>query len=362
MARKLRVGFMCAHDPYDRTAFSGTPSYMLDALSRLPDVDLEVMGPWRPGFAGRVLRKLRRKLGLRVQPPTAAQVRGLDWVITPVSSHLVAGRSAGRFVHITDATPQFLREFYNSSIGPKADADEARAIDQAALVVYSSEFMAARAVTEFGARYSSRIHAISFGLNLATLPPVPASKPPAAPLRLLFVGLDWQRKGGETALAAVTELNRRGIHARLTVIGSNPEGLSGHADVEVIPFLNKQNPEDYARLTKAFADAHFFLLPTRADCTPMVVAEANAYGTPVLISAIGGIPSLVSTGDNGVLMPPDAVGADYADQISALIADRAAYDALCARSYAWCRDHLTWDAWARSLVSLLRDDSASGHV
>ncbi|WP_164885806.1 glycosyltransferase family 4 protein [Paenirhodobacter populi] len=356
MSDRLRLGFLCAHDPYDRNSFSGTPSYMLDALQRCGSVELRVLGPWRPGLWGRILRKLRKRMGAKVGVPRASEMAGLDWVIIPVSSHLVAAHPEGApgFVHVTDATPQFLRDFYNYDIPPESDKGEAAAIGHAAKVIYSSDFMARRAISEFGAQYAPRIHAVSFGLNLETLPPPPEPKPAPQPfLQLLFVGRDWQRKGGDVALAATEALNRRGIPTRLTVIGCDPGGLDGRADIEVIPFLDKNRPEDYARLTRAFAEAHFFILPTRADCTPMVVAEANAYGTPVLISDIGGISSLIEPGQNGEMLPPDADGNAYADRIAALIADPQAFEALCASSYAWCRDHLTWDAWANDIVKTL---------
>lgn len=361
MTRALRIGFLCAHDPYDRSSFSGTPSYMLDALQRLSGVDLRVLGPFRPvpfgAFGRRVMRRLRRWRGGIDILPSAHEMAGLDWIVVPVSSGLVARRPEGvtaRFALVTDATPQFLRDFYGQTVPPEADATEAAAIRNADLVVYSSQYMADRALAEFGAEAADRVRAVSFGLNMDRLPPPPAPKPDPAPLRLLFVGRDWERKGGDIALAATEELNRRGIATRLTVIGVEPAAVRGHPFVDLPGYLDKNDPEDYRRLNEAFREAHFFILPTRADCTPMVVAEANAHGTPVLITDTGGIPSLVTPGANGVLMPPDADGAAYADRIAALIGDLPAWRAMCDSSYAYCRDNLTWDAWAQSLLVLMR--------
>ena len=57
-------------------------------------------------------------------------------------------------------------------------------------------------------------------------------------------------------------------------------------------------------LYRAFAESHFLVLPTQADCTPLVIAEANAFGVPCLVSVLGGLPTLVQDGQNGRLYPP----------------------------------------------------------
>lgn len=357
----MRVGFLCAHDPYDRSSFSGTPSYMLDALLRCSDVTVKVLGPWRqvPGgaFGRQALRRLRQwRGGDGPALPSARAMEGLDAIIVPVSSDLLAAMPAGTppLIHVTDATPQFLRDFYSYTVPETADATEARVIAKSALVLYSSQFMADRAVAEFGAEHAGKIGVVSFGLNMDSLPPPPGPKGAPEPLRLLLVGRDWHRKGADIALAATEALNARGISARLTVIGCQPPDGKAHPLLDLPGYLDKNNPDDYRRLTRALTEAHVFILPTRADCTPMVVAEANACGTPVVISAIGGIPTLVSEGVNGALMPPEADGAAYAERIASLLADRSAYDALCSTSHAWCRDHLTWDAWARDTLARIR--------
>ena len=119
--------------------------------------------------------------------------------------------------------------------------------------------------------------------------------------------------------------------------------------------FDKNDPAAEDRLNRLFAEAHLFVLPTRADCTPMVVAEANAWGTPVLITDTGGIASLMaSEGGNGRMLAPEAGPEDWAGAIRALAADPAAYAALCRTSFDHARARLTWEAWARDLVAYLR--------
>jgi glycosyltransferase involved in cell wall biosynthesis len=186
------------------------------------------------------------------------------------------------------------------------------------------------------------------------------------PLRLAFVGKKWERKGGDIALDALRWLRGRGIDARLTILGSrppgyvDPEGADGpgtegelEPGVAVIPFLNKNRPADAARFDAVLAAAHLLILPTRADCTPMVVAEANAFGAPALATDVGGLGTLISPGENGWLLPEAARGPEWGARILETMADPAAYGALRARSLAVYRDRLTWDAWSEGVLAIV---------
>ena len=291
MDDRLKIGFFCAHDPYDRRSFSGTPSYMLDALGRRDDIVLRVLGPYRRGYRGKLLSAWRRWRKTPLRGPEAGAVKGLDWVIVPVSSRFIPerrGAAGPKFVHVTDATPQFLRDFYARPTSRQADLVEQTALERADLVVYSSGYMAGRALAEFGGADAAKIHAISFGLNLDALPPPPGAKPPPDPLKLIFIGKNWQTKGGIIAAEANEILNRRGIASELTVIGGRPDDPSRYGNARFLGYLDKGRAKDYRLLTRSLSQAHLFVLPTQADCTPMVVAEANAHGVPAVIRQAGG--------------------------------------------------------------------------
>ena len=57
------------------------------------------------------------------------------------------------------------------------------------------------------------------------------------------------------------------------------------------------------------------LFPTRADCTPIALCEAAAYGIPVVAADVGGISSIV-TPNTGRLMPATSTPEDYAELCS----------------------------------------------
>lgn len=64
-----------------------------------------------------------------------------------------------------------------------------------------------------------------------------------------------------------------------------------------------------SELFQEYADADVFVLPSRSEGTPRVLVEARAFGCPVVATRVGGIPSSVAEGRDGLLVPPDDVTA-----------------------------------------------------
>jgi glycosyltransferase involved in cell wall biosynthesis len=351
--RTLRVGFLSPHNPHDATAFSGTAHHMAKALSREEGLEVAIIGNHRPlGAADRLFRRLRRHAGFSFDPREA---EGLDIVLGLSATAELARlseRSDVPYVHATDATPVFLRDVYGWNVPREADLREARVVRRAALTLYSSQYMATRAVAELGAE-AGRIAAVPFGANLNPLPEAMPDKPPQDPLRLLWVGSSWERKGGAMALAAFEGLRWAGRAVRLDLAGEVPRNLRLPPGATRAGYLDKTRPLEAARLSLLFSEAHLFVLPTRADCTPMVIAEANAHGTPVLVTDTGGVGALVE-GRNGRMLPSGADPADWAAAIDEMTADRAAYAALSRSSFEHAVNTLCWDAWARQATTLLR--------
>jgi glycosyltransferase involved in cell wall biosynthesis len=312
-----------------------------------------IIGNHRPlGAADRLFRRLRRHAGFSFDPREA---EGLDIVLGLSATAELARlseRSDVPYVHATDATPVFLRDVYGWNVPREADLREARVVRRAALTLYSSQYMATRAVAELGAE-AGRIAAVPFGANLNPLPEAMPDKPPQDPLRLLWVGSSWERKGGAMALAAFEGLRWAGRAVRLDLAGEVPRNLRLPPGATRAGYLDKTRPLEAARLSLLFSEAHLFVLPTRADCTPMVIAEANAHGTPVLVTDTGGVGALVE-GRNGRMLPSGADPADWAAAIDEMTADRAAYAALSRSSFEHAVNTLCWDAWARQATTLLR--------
>lgn len=348
--QSLTLGFLTPHNVHDSCAFSGTAHHSMHALARAGGVELRLLGNHRPpGLGNRLTRRLGRKTGGSV-PPGPTDLTGLDVVVGLVATGLLDRLPPGMpFLHVTDATPGFLRHAYGWNIPEEADADEARVARRSIAPVYSSRWMADRAKRELGL---DRAHALPFGINLA--PATPMAKPPLRPIELLFVGADWTRKGGEIALAAFHHLQDQGVPAHLTCVGRIPEHVRRVPGVTVTGFLDKTRPRHARRLCDLYARAHLLVLPTRGDCTPMVIAEAMAHGTPVLATDTGGIAEMIGRGGAGRTLPLTASPETWARSIAEMTADAGAYgwmsDAASDRAARY-----SWDVWAEGIARLARE-------
>src|SRR5207237_528449 len=91
--------------------------------------------------------------------------------------------------------------------------------------------------------------------------------------QLVFLGVDWLRKGGETLVATIEELNRSGLKANATVIGCDPGGLPvGRFTIH--KFLDKRRAEHFARFVSIMTSSHFLFLPSRAEAYGQAFCEA----------------------------------------------------------------------------------------
>ena len=115
--------------------------------------------------------------------------------------------------------------------------------------------------------------------------------------RLLFVGGDFERKGGSVLLRAF----RDGLSGRCELdIVTNHEAVPGVEGVRVHRGLTPNSPV----LRRLFRDSDLFVLPTLGDCMPMALIEAMASGLAVVATNTGAIPELVLDGVTGILIPP----------------------------------------------------------
>lgn len=143
-----------------------------------------------------------------------------------------------------------------------------------------------------------KITPLSPGVDIDLYRPDPAAKPKDGTVRLLFVGGDFARKGGDLLLR----------WARETRIATPWElHIVTRSDVPDMPHVvvHRNLSNNSAELVRLYQQSDVFVLPTRADCYSLVALEAMACGLPVMISRLGGIPEIVQDQQTGYLIDPD---------------------------------------------------------
>src|SRR4029077_12725070 len=143
---------------------------------------------------------------------------------------------------------------------------------------------------------------------------------------LLFIGADWDRKGGPTVLAIKHELDSREIPCELFLVGNCPKDLPIQHDIHVLGRLDKSDEDQLLELCRLYEAAHFFVLPTSAEAYGIVFSEAQAFGCPSLTYSVGGTPTAVLNDVTGFTLPLGAGAKDFAEYICSLVSQPQQYE------------------------------------
>ncbi|BCS95200.1 hypothetical protein DSLASN_08320 [Desulfoluna limicola] len=373
-APTLRIAVASPGDPFDRRTWSGSTFFMVKALEKYVG-SVTWIGPL--SIPGQVWKKrlatIRYRItGLRRYPERTLEASRFlaqridkrlsedqfDLLFAPAASVEVAHlKNSIPIVYISDATFALMQEVYPifSSLGETASATEHHieqaVIDRADLLVYPSHWAAHSALDAYGAD-RKKIRVVPFGANLDTPPgrDDALGRSVNGTLEMLFLAKEWERKGGDIAFETLVNLTEGGVDARLTICGTEPPSSFRHERMIVIPYLNKNIPEERNRFQAILSQSHLLLLPTRAECYGIVFCEAAAYGLPVFAKDVGGIGTIVENGVNGHLLPADADGTDFARLIKDTTLDPTTYMRLNAESRRRYEEHLNWDTWGKTMA------------
>lgn len=145
---------------------------------------------------------------------------------------------------------------------------------------------------------SERVKCVGAGSNVV-IDDSTFTVPEYASKQILFVGRDWERKGGPDLVAAFRRVRKQIPDAALVIAGCSPDvGGSG------ITVLGDQLP---AQLSLLFSQSAVFCMPTRVEPFGIAFVEAALHGLPVVGTSVGAVPDLVHDGKSGYLHAPHDV-------------------------------------------------------
>lgn len=138
-----------------------------------------------------------------------------------------------------------------------------------------------------------RVDVLPPGVDLALWRPM--QKQETGPLRVLFVGGDFERKGGQTLLRAFDSLppGETELHLVTRTVMPNAPGL------KVYNNLQPNSPE----LIALYQQCDVFVLPTGAEAFGIAAVEACAVGLPIIATRTGGLSDIVVHEETGYFIP-----------------------------------------------------------
>ncbi|MFZ2314496.1 MAG: glycosyltransferase family 4 protein [Gammaproteobacteria bacterium] len=376
----MRIAYTTIFDARDVHAWSGTPTYMSQAFSQ-EGVAVDYIGSLKqtlsPFFK---VKQLWNKYiaGERESPrfnPTvlksysmqvAEQLNHLsvDAVVSPLINPIAYLDCKQPIVLWTDALYSALTGFYSPTSAPtsislaQGNRATAECLSRCKLAIFSSDWAARSAIELYGANRDA-VKVVPFGANIDSYPSYEEvcqliNRRSKDKIKLLFLGKEWERKGGDTVLAVARTLHEAGHAVELTIVGCMPPEPSP-SYVTCLGFISKHEQEGKEHIRQLLSETHFLFVPSRAEAYGIVFCEANAFGVPCLTTYIGGIGTVVRDNVNGMTFGLYASVMDYVNYIVGLMQNRAAYNELALSAYHEYESRLNWKVSVREVKRLIEE-------
>lgn len=378
----MKLAYITNYDSTDLHAWSGLGNRILKSLEGA-GFEVIVVGNIKEGYIERIFTSSKKifykifksKIYIRNRDPIiiksyARQISkkimniDIDVIFSPGTLPIAFLKTNKPIIFWADATFAGMLDFYpeTSNLCPETikygNFIEQSALTNSSLALYCSDWAAKSAIVNYSVDLS-KVKVVPFGANIDSRREISdilaiADNKDRYICKLLFMGVDWHRKGGDIALAVAELLIKNGINVELNIVGCSPP-YPMPSFVKCHGFISKTSQEGLDFIDTMFCSCHFLLLPSRAECYGLVFAEASSYGLPSIGTSVGGIPSVLHDGINGKAFPPDADLIVYYEYIAELFNSRDKYSELSVSSFNLYLSTLNWQVAGNAVYKLIAD-------
>lgn len=372
------IGYLTAQDPKNKKSWSGIHNFMSQELE-LRFNNVIFLGPVKPTkwirnilglfskfhllfFRKKFNRQHNNFLSRYYAKEFGKKItnKKIDILIAPAASSEIAFLNTKiPIIYISDTSYNQIKDYYDSYSNfsklsnAVAEKIEQAAINKATTLIYSSKWAAEHVINNYKI-VNKEIFVIQFGANIIEVPlKHKIIKSFSGSLNLLFLGKQWERKGGPIVLETVRMLNSNGFKVNLTICGCDPPEEISEPYITVYSFLDKNLVKEYNAFLQLMYESHLLFLPTKADCTPIVFCEAAAFGLPVLSRDTGGVSSIIKTGINGVLLPENAKVKDYYNTLVNLIENPNHLISMSEKARHFYEIKFNWTVWGDKIEEII---------
>ncbi|MBW4056400.1 MAG: glycosyltransferase family 4 protein [Proteobacteria bacterium] len=158
-----------------------------------------------------------------------------------------------------------------------------------------------------------------------------------------------REKGVADLICAVKMLTESGMSVKLVLLGDGAQ----RAELEELAATNRMTEKVYfagfqTDVEDWLTAMDIFVLPSHTEGTPMALLEAMASGVPCIATAVGGIPSVIDSGINGILVSPGKP-AEIRDAVRLLVSDRERSSCMAKNAQLKIEQKFNVHTWARSI-------------
>lgn len=374
----MKIAYIVTGDPYDKNSWSGTNYYVRTALEQRGAEIYCIYGmPIQKSlsyFNNKICARIQRKsfdpcrslqhsrrwadyISSKIQPGTDC-ILSLSTI--PVSFLDI---EIPVFLYI-DGVFEQIRTYYPSNFRNK-DIEIGNVIERQALEKSKKIFTAADftkdAISSLYSIPNNKIRTIPLGANLEEYPCLEEVKSWVErrrldrAVKLLFVGVDWFRKGADLVIKTSEKLRDSGVEVRVDLVGIRDVPVELPKYVHNYGFLDKNVVSDFSLLTTLYKDSSFLVVPSRAEAYGLVFCEANSYGLPVFSLMEGGLLTIVEQGVNGYLFKEEDFVQNTYNMICRFRKRINEYHQLCLTSHQRFASLLNWRTAGGTLLKSIEE-------
>lgn len=379
----MKISYVSVFNALDIKSWSGTVYYMAKALET-QNAQMDYIGDLKKNLT----IPLKMKIGLlklfynaggknfdyerdlSTAKQFADQIKtslkpGTDIIFSSGCTQLSMLKTKIPKVFYADATFAGLIDFYDHYSNLCSDNIkygnylQQNALDSSALAIYSSDWAARTAIENYKVN-PEKVKVVPFGANieynrnLDDIRKIVESRP-SKECNLLFLGVEWHRKGGDTALRVAEILNAQGLKTKLHVAGIEkiqadplPDFVINHG------FISKTTQEGRNQIDKLISESHFLIVPSRAEAYGIVFCEANSFGVPCITTNVGGIPTIIKDDINGKVFSLNDTEESFAAYIYTVFNNQQLYRQMAYSSFNEFETRLNWNVAGKTIMSLLK--------
>jgi len=372
----MHISYVTPYNALDVHSWSGLGYFIAKALEnqnhKLDYIgNLEIKRTIIMNYKRRIYRKFSLKFDeyreISVSKQLAKQIdnrllQETDLIFSPGSVPLAFLNSKKPKVLYTDATFAGIYGYYNEYSNyclesvRKANYIEQKALDNCDIAIYASDWAAQTALDNYKVS-ADKIRVVPFGANIEIekerkLVLQNIKEKEKNELHLLFIGVDWIRKGGDLALKITEVLNKKGIKTTLHVVGL-PELAVKSEHIKNYGFVSKSSIDSITLMDKLFNMCHFLIVPSKAEAYGLVFCEANSYGLPAIATNTGGIKTIIKDNMNGITFPLNSEIDNWVEFIIEKFTNDDIYEQICINSFNEYNSRLNWNVAGKHITKII---------
>lgn len=380
MNKKTKIAFVCIEDSDDITQFSGTTYFIKKAIS-LPDVEIQVIDKLKVKksiilmfrkIIGKLIHKdyhiFRSKLVLK---PIAKQIEkklsnDVDFILTTSTLPITYLETKVPIFFYVDATFHSMLDFYfpvnklSRRTLQEGNMQESTAINKATGALFASNWAALDAINYYKIN-KEKVKVLPFGANLNY--PITANfiknnlqeKLTNKNINILFVGVDWERKGGDVVYKTCKNLIERGYNVILDIVGIIDFPFKEVSNFCINHgFINKNNENGRKKLIELYLKTDFLFVPSKQECLGIVFAEASTLGVPSISTNVGGISNVIEHGITGISLDRNATPKMFEKEIISLVENKNKYNKMSLNAYHKSTLESNWEIIGRKIVNFMK--------